>query len=195
MAVFDWIVFVSANGVRYFLDRCKQQQVQLRDSLKIAAIGKKTAAALEDAGLTVDLIPGIANSAGVAQSLIEHVSNSRLLLVRANRGSRELPDLLESAQIPFETMSVYESCDMDRADPTIVDQLNRAAIDWVTVTSSAIARSMVALFGDSLRHTKLVSISPTTSAQLCELGFPPAAEANEYNLEGILQAIEDSISG
>ena len=62
-------------------------------------------------------------------------------------------------------------------------------IDWTTVTSSAIARSLARLFGESLQRTKLASISPITSATLRELGFEPAAEAKEYTMAGVVAAI------
>ncbi len=62
-------------------------------------------------------------------------------------------------------------------------------IDWLTVTSSAIARSLANLFGDDLRKTRLASISPITSETLRRLGYEPAVEAQEYTLPGIVQAI------
>jgi len=62
-------------------------------------------------------------------------------------------------------------------------------IDWVTVTSSAIARSLYTMLGDDLAQTQLASISPITSDTLRELGCQPAAEAAEYGMEGLVAAI------
>ncbi len=59
----------------------------------------------------------------------------------------------------------------------------------ITVTSSAIARSLAKLFGDDLRRSKLASISPLTSGVLRELSFEPAAEATEYTMAGLVEAI------
>ena len=61
----------------------------------------------------------------------------------------------------------------------------------MTVTSSAIARSLVNLFGEKLRSTRLVSISPITSATLAELGYRVAAEASDYTLDGVVAALLD----
>ena len=55
--------------------------------------------------------------------------------------------------------------------------------------SSAIARSLVDMFGDDLRKTRLASISPITSATLREMGFEPAAEATEYTTDGVIEAM------
>ena len=78
---------------------------------------------------------------------------------------------------------------MQAADPEIAAALAAGKIDWITVTSSAIARSLVALFGEQLRQARLASISPVTTATLVELGFPPAAEAAEYTMAGVAEAI------
>ena len=64
--------------------------------------------------------------------------------------------------------------------------------DWVTVSSPSIARSLAAMFGRSLAKTKLASISPVTSEALTELGYPPAVEARQYTLDGIVQAIVEA---
>ena len=62
-------------------------------------------------------------------------------------------------------------------------------IDWITVTSSAIARSLVDLFGSALHDVHLASISPITSAALRERGYEPAVEASVYTMEGLVTAI------
>ncbi len=84
---------------------------------------------------------------------------------------------------------VYRSTDVVTPDPEIAAALAAGQIDWVTVTSSAIAKSLVKLFGEQLRKSKIVSISPVTSATLRELGFQPAAEAVSYTMSGVVDAI------
>ena len=62
----------------------------------------------------------------------------------------------------------------------------------MTVTSSAIARSLIALLGESLRKSNLAAISPVTAAVLDELGYPAKVVAEEYTLEGVVNAIVES---
>jgi len=75
------------------------------------------------------------------------------------------------------------------AEPEILSQLAAGKIDWVTVTSSAIARSVVRLLGEGLRRTRLVSISPITSGALAELGHEVSAEAKPYTMAGLVAAL------
>jgi uroporphyrinogen III methyltransferase/synthase len=105
-----------------------------------------------------------------------------------------LAEQLTAAGAVVEQVVVYESADVEQADSEIAARMSAGQIHWTTVTSSAIARSLARLLGDSLQKTKLVSISPVTSATLRELGLEPAAEAKEYTMAGIVAAIESSLS-
>ena len=87
-------------------------------------------------------------------------------------------------------MVAYSSQDVESPEPEIAAALEEGRIDWVTITSSAIARSLVNLFAERLRKAKLVSISPVTSGTLRELGYTPAAEAKRYTTEGLIEAVK-----
>ncbi len=188
---FDWLIFASVNGVRFFLQRCQQRtgSIDVARGCQIAAIGQRTTSELQTFGLNVDLSPPQADSQGLAQALIQRISQETLLLIRGDRGSRVLAQGLAVASINFREIVVYRSIDLLAADPSIVDLLTRGEIDWVTVTSSAIARNVARLFGDALKLTRLASISPTTTQQLSELGYPPAVEATRFDMQGIVAAI------
>ena len=67
--------------------------------------------------------------------------------------------------------------------------MNSGRIDYTLVTSSATAAGAVRLFGESLRYTKLVAISPLTASALERAGFPAALEAAEATVEGMLDAL------
>ncbi len=89
----------------------------------------------------------------------------------------------------MEQVVAYDSCDTESASPEIQRRMDQGEIDWVTVTSSAIAQSLGRLFGESLRNTKLASISPVTTATLESLNHTVAVEASEYNTKGVVDAI------
>jgi uroporphyrinogen III methyltransferase / synthase len=75
------------------------------------------------------------------------------------------------------------------ANPEIAEAVETGSVDWVTVTSSAIARSLVKLFGDDLRRSKLAAISPLTAETIAELGHSSAAIADVYTADGLVAAI------
>jgi len=127
----------------------------------------------------------------LADALAPQAAGKRFLLARASRGRQVLPEQLAAAGGIVEQVVVYASNDVETADPQITAALEAGHVDWVTVTSSAIARAIVGLFGDQLRKARLASISPITSETLRELGHPPAAEATEYTMAGLVAAIAE----
>ncbi len=204
---YDWLVFSSGNGVRYLLDRLLAGGGDLRrlGRIKLAAIGPGTAAELAKYHLRADLVPAEYRAEALAEALLNEVAcgagvspaqaagtaapQGRFLLVRADRGRQVLPERLGAAGATVEQIVAYSTIEVTEADVEVRAALTEGRIDWVTVTSSAIARSLAALFGDALRRSRLASISPITSGVLRELGYEPSAEASEYTMAGVVEAI------
>jgi uroporphyrinogen III methyltransferase / synthase len=142
--------------------------------------------------LRADLISDEFRAESLADTLVtaaRQQKNPRFLLVRASRGRDVLAESLSAAGFTVHQVVTYRSVDVEKPDPDITALLHGDKIDWVTVTSSAIARSMAKLFGDDLRRAKLASISPVTSATLRELGYEPAVEAKEFTMSGLVAAL------
>jgi uroporphyrinogen III methyltransferase / synthase len=187
---FDWLVFSSANGVRYLLEHWSKQRLPTPFP-RVAAMGPGTAAALAGYGLQADLVPPQFRAEALADALAPDAAGRRFLLVRASRGRNVLAERLATAGAAVEQIVVYESSDVEQPEADIAAMLRAGRIDWITVSSSAIARSLGRLFGDQLRRARLASISPLTSGVLRELGYQPAAEAAEYTLAGLAAAIAE----
>ena len=194
LRAFDWIIFSSANGVEKFFERLFALGRDARglSDVKLAVIGPGTAQKLREYHLLADLVPTEYRAEALAAELVPGAAGKAFLLIRASRGREVLADELLKAGGYVEQVVAYESQDVTEGDPRVAQLLSTGQLDWLTVTSSAIARSLVNLFGDELRQTKLASISPITSATLRELGFEPAAEAREYTMEGVVRAIVEA---
>lgn len=193
---FDWVVFSSRNGVQAWLDRLATRGLDARafGSAKIAAIGPATRDALAERHLQTDLQPDEYRAEALAEALVAEASSKRFLLVRASRGREVLAQTLTAAGGKVEQVVAYNSVDVADPHEEVATALAAGELDWVTVTSSAIARSLVRLFGESLRNTKLAAISPLTAGVLAEAGFEPAAIADEYTSEGLIDALIDASS-
>jgi len=192
---YDWLVFSSANGVTFFLDRLCALHGDLRrlGSVRLATIGPQTARALERYHLKVDTQPAEYCAEKLADLLADDAAGNCFLLARASRGREVLAERLSAAGGQVDQVVVYESCDVEEADAEILQAVADHQVDWVTVTSSAIARSLVSLFGPLLHHVRLASISPITSDSLRELGYEPAVEAVDYTMEGLVAAIQQAV--
>ncbi|UCG86186.1 MAG: uroporphyrinogen-III C-methyltransferase [Gemmatimonadota bacterium] len=194
MAAYDWLVFSSANGVDYFMRRLLMRGGDVRrlGPVKVAVAGTGTAERLHDYGVRADLVPERFVAESLAEALVERDAGSRFLLAGASRGRHVLAPALERAGARVDRIVVYASSDIAEPDPVVADALAGDGIDWITVTSSASARSLVRLYGDAIRSARIVSISPVTSDELAGLGYEPAAEASPHTVSGVVDAIVES---
>lgn len=194
---YSWLVFTSANGVHAFIGRLKMVGKDLRalGASQLAAIGPQTAQALRHYHLEPDLVPGRFQSEDLGRELIERIQpGQNILLARADRG-RELlrEELGRIAHV--DQIAVYRQVDaIDPANP-VLGHLRRGEIDYVTLTSSNIARAFIHCLDEVSRARlqagdfKLVTISSITSAEVRRLGMPVAAEASTATRDGVVQAL------
>ncbi len=187
---YDWLVFSSSNGVQHLLSRLLEQGHDMRAlaSVRLAVVGPGTAKALAEFHLRADLQPDEHRGEALAEALVA-AKGDRYLLARASRGRDVMAKRLTEAGGEVREIVVYQSRDVEQPREHVAQRLAAGEIDWVTVTSSAIARSLVAMFGEDLRKTQLASISPITSETLRELGHPPTVEANVHTTQGLGEAI------
>jgi uroporphyrinogen III methyltransferase / synthase len=197
LAEFDWLVFSSSNGVHFFMQELltKGHDTRYLGGVKFAAIGPATADALAEFHLKADVQPETYRAEALAEALIPQIAGRRVLLLRASRGREVLAEMLSAAGAQVEQVVVYESRDVPAADAEIATALEASKIDITTVTSSAIARSIVNIFGTSLRKTRLAAISPLTAEVLAELGYPAEMVADSYTSDGLVTAILGATSG
>ncbi len=194
---FGWLVFSSSNGVQYFLRRLLELGHDARrlGDVRLAAIGPATVEALAEFQLKADVQPETYRAEALAEALTSQVRGQRVLLLRASRGREVLAAMLTQAGANVEQVIVYESRDVAAPNDAVAAALAAGEIEITTVTSSAIARSLVNMFGASLHKTRLAAISPLTGEVLAELGYPPAMVADSYTSEGLAAAILAAASG
>lgn len=188
---FDWIVFSSRNGVEYFFRRLFELGFDLRQigSTKLAAVGTTTMAALTTYRLNADLCPGEFRAESLAAELAPQASGKKILLVRASRGREILATSLVDAGSIVTQVAAYSSRDVAIKDVELLEQIDEGNVDWITVTSSAMARSLADSLGERFKKSKIASISPVTTSTLKELGLAVDAEASEYTMQGVVEAI------
>ncbi len=188
---FDWLAFSSGNGVHYFMRRlfALGQDARRLGRVRLAAIGPATVAALAEYRLRADLQPATYRAETFAEALAPHARGKRVFLARASRGREVLAEMLTAAGATVEQAVVYESHDVASPNADTRAALDAGRIDWTTVTSSAIASSIIRAFGPALRKTRLAAISPLTAGVLNEAGYPPAIVAETYTSDGIISAI------
>lgn len=196
LGTYQWLVFTSANGVRAFFERLFALGLDLRAlaTLKLAVIGPATGKALWDYHLKPDAQPASFRSEDLVSTLLPQVQGQRVLLARADRGRDILRDELgQVAQV--DQVAVYSQVDSVDVTSPAFESLLRGEVDWITVTSSNIARSLHRTLQNagykdySDLKSRVATISPVTSAAVREVGWTVTVEAQEYTIPGIIQAL------
>ncbi|HEV7282736.1 MAG TPA: uroporphyrinogen-III C-methyltransferase [Pirellulaceae bacterium] len=189
---FKGVAFSSRNGAEAFAEALTLAGKDARalGATKLAAIGPGTAAALREQRLVPDLVAAEPYRAEtLAETLLSLPGTGPILLVRASRGRETLGETLTASGRSVEQVVFYESEDVEAADEATIERMRSGEIDYVVATSSMIARSLVRLYGEALKRTKLVSISALTSQTLGELSYPAAVEARAATMRGIACAL------
>ena len=184
---YDWLIFTSANGVRYFMDRLDRSAADLRSlRARICAIGPATRAAVEALHLKVDLM----GTEYVAESLLEafaayDLSGKRVLLPRAAVARDVIPAELATRGAQVDVVEAYRTVAPESTEPF------PDAIDAITFTSSSTVQNFVSLYGaEALHGVKAISIGSITTRTALSLGVEIAAEAQPFTVDGLLEAIE-----
>lgn len=198
---YDWLIFTSANGVKYFWRRLRNAGLDSRalGSARVAAIGPGTSAALAARGINADFVPGSFVAESVADGLLarmgEGVSGLRVLLPRAARARDVLPRTLENAGASVDVVACYETVPDASASPELMEILERGELSCVTFGSSSTVENFLRLVPADLllRHpeTLLAAIGPITARSLEAHGLRAGLMPSQYTIAALVRAIID----
>ncbi len=194
LACYHWLIFTSANGVRCFMDRLDRSPADLRDlRARICAIGPATRAAVEALHLKVDVMGKEYVAEGLLAAFAAYdLAGQRILLPRAAVARDLVPAELARRGASVDVVEAYRT-----VAPEGAAERARAAFahkpDWITFTSSSTVENFVAVAGAAaLEGVKVASIGPITSATARRLGIAVTAEAREFTIGGLVEAIVDA---
>jgi len=148
---YDWAVFTSPAGVHATVHALFRLGRDLRAlyKMRIAAIGKGTAGAFLEYGLSADLVPEKFDGLHLADALIGQMpEGGSVVLLRAQQGGEILPERLRDAGINVTDVPLYDT--VYRCDK--VDILRKLAaegkLDYVTFTSVSTVEGFVQAAGE-----------------------------------------------
>jgi len=108
---YQWLLFTSVNGTKYFLKRLEVLGKDVRDlkGLKIGAIGPKTAETWTRFGIKPDLMPEEYRAEAVVACFRERgpVKGLKILLPRAARAREVLPEELKRMGAEVDVVPAY----------------------------------------------------------------------------------------
>jgi uroporphyrinogen III methyltransferase/synthase len=190
---YDWLIFTSANGVRFFLEALDRSGRDLRAlRARICAIGPATRRSIEALHLKVDLMPDeyVAESLAAAFSGME-LSGKRVLLPRAAVARDVVPSELAKLGAHVEVVEAYRTVVPDGAASRALALFDgERKPHWITFTSSSTARNFMTIAPEhALAGVRIASIGPVTSETIRSYGLEPDVQATSYTTDGLVEAI------
>ena len=177
---FDWIIFTSANAVKYFMERLRGLGKDLRilKGVNICTVGPKTAESLESYGLRADLIPSEFKAEGVLAALGDtKVRDKKILVPRAKKARELIPDKLREQGAEVTVATAYDNVRPTSDVERVRKLFEEHKISAVTFTSSSTVHNFVEILGQK-EYIKL-----TDGVQVACIGPVTAKTAEEYGMK------------
>lgn len=194
---YDWVIFTSPNGVAVFFDALHAMNKDARffGSTKIASLGAKTASSLEEYGIRADFVPTVFTGRELGRQLMASTNllGKKVLLLRSELASEDLPDVLKEAGATVNDVATYTAVPKNDEGGELAEQIRQGRIHWLTFASpSAVTGFFEQIPVETVNagQAKVASIGPVTSEQLKSMGVRIDLEATEHTTDGMLDAIE-----
>lgn len=195
---YDWIVFTSANGVRYFFEEFLRLFDDIRSLglLRFASIGDTTSKAIREFHIRVECQPKVATAEALADELIAtgSLDSAKVLVITGNLNRDVLVTKLEDARAIVDQLQVYETVKTDLTNDAGAAEFRAKGADAILFASSSAAQSFV----DQAAALKLAtgatrpiagSIGAQTSETMKKAGIPIDFIAKEPSLDSLVDAL------
>jgi uroporphyrinogen III methyltransferase/synthase len=199
LSQYDWLLFTSVNGVKYFLQRLHTLGGDVRDlkGVKIGAIGPGTAGAWMEMGIRPDLVPEEYRAEAIVEGLGGiGIKGKKILIPRAVKAREILPLELRKMGAEVEVVPAYQTVRPDDDVEFVKGMLDRKEVHMVTFTSSSTVTNFVEMFGswkETLRE-KIASVAsacigPITAKTAEGYGFSVDLMPSEYTIDALTEEI------
>lgn len=217
---FDWIVFTSRHAVEAVCARpawITAREMPL-PGLRVAAVGRATAARLHELGITADVVPAEAGGRALAQAIAAVTAAAgsgppsgpgggragadagvlagvRILWPRSEIALRELPEALARSGAIIVEPVAYRTVVPEGVDlASFLARWDEGSIDAIAFLSPSSAKNLPALLGRPdlawvAERAVVASIGPSTSEALRELGAPPRVESSARTVEDLAESL------
>ena len=203
----DYVILMSTNGVKYLFnaaDNVKQTR-QLYEGLAKSfaiAVGPKTAEAMKEYHVRVDLVPRKYSSEGLLEVLKEKdVKGKKIRIPRTSNATPTLTDTLKTMGANVEEIYVYESgLPVDeKLKARFYNDLTNGKIDAIVFGSGLSAKNIFKMLSEKASMEQLrkviedkvttVAIGPTTAEALKEMDVKVDVVPEDYLFENALAAL------
>ncbi len=202
LGTYDWIVFTSANGVRYFFEEFFKAYEEIRNLglLRFACVGKATAREIESHHLKVECMPDTATGASLADALAAtgSLDSAKVIVVTGNLNRDTLVKKLEASGAIVDRLLLYKTEKTDLSNDPVADDFRVKGADAVLFASSSAVQSFheqtsSLQLAPGAQKPLLGSIGPQTTETLEGLDLDLGFEAKKPSLDSLIEALIEKL--
>jgi uroporphyrinogen III methyltransferase/synthase len=163
---FDWIIFTSRYGVRYFFEALHEMQLDIRvlANIQLASVGKTTTMELAK----YHLYPDVESETESAEGLIDYFSGipltkKRILLPRSDKGLKQLSETLARMGNDIIDIPVYSNTLNEDAE-----KVDLSLFQKILFSSPSGVEAFTQLYGEIPTGIQLIAKGETTKQKLKE---------------------------
>lgn len=190
------VLFTSVIGVHAVARAIAAEGRSLPKALqnkRVAAVGGKTAKALAQAGIRIDMIPEKASQDGLLEIYMAHGLPRSLLFFRAEEGRETLAETLSQQSVEVSTVPAYRTVCPSGDASDIISMLQHNSIDAVLLGSTKTALFYLQRIGSLTLANRpvLAGISENMAIASRKAGLNVQVVAKEASFEAMLDALTE----
>jgi len=209
IGTYHWLIFTSASGFGFFVRRFIERDRDIRDlkGIKICAIGTKTAEAMRQYGLKVDLVPEEFNAEGLIAAFIKearatvqdtrhktsNLDGLRMLLPRAEKARELFPERVRELNGEIDCPTTYRTIKPEKHGKRLYRFLKSGRITVATFTSAATFTNFVEIMGSEASHflqsVTIAAIGPVTAKAIESAGLKVSIMPKEATIKAMAEEI------
>ncbi len=196
---YDWILFTSVNGVKYFFERLARAGKDARSlaGIKIGVIGPKTRDALRARWIIPDLMPDTYWTEGLAGELGRYpMRGKKILIPRPKIAGDDLSKRLQGLGAIVDEVEAYLTQKPEYGRDALKELLQDGRIDLITFTSPSTVGNFVEICRDNdisgeISGIAVACIGPVTAQRATEESLDVVIVPDEYTIDSLAEAIVD----
>jgi uroporphyrinogen III methyltransferase/synthase len=195
---YEWVAFTSVNAVRAVREKFDEYGLDARafSGLKIAAVGERTAEAIEAWGIRPDLVPqGEQSARGLLEEWppFDHALDpiNRVFLPRADIATETLVAGLVDLGWEVDDVTAYRTVRAAPPPAPVREAIKTGRFDAVVFTSSSTVRNLVGIAGKPHPSTVIACIGPATVATAQEHGLRVDVMADKPSARALADCLAD----
>ena len=195
---YEWVAFTSVNAVKAVREKFDEYGLDARafSGLKIAAVGEKTAVAIEAWGLRADLVPsgeqsarGLLDDWPPYDDLLDPIN--RVFLPRADIATETLVAGLVDLGWEVDDVTAYRTVRATPPPAPTREAIKTGRFDAVVFTSSSTVRNLIGIAGKPHGSTVVACIGPQTAKTAEEHGLRVDVLAPTPSVVGLATALAE----